>query len=105
MREHIDAAAVRHADHDFARATRRGAVDRRVEHRHERIAALDREALVALVRAAQEALEAVDLREAAQQREFLLVPERAAHRAALDLFAEPEALVLFFDVLELEADA
>ena len=89
-----------------SRAPRAAAlVDRRVEHRHERVGALDREALVALIRAAEESLEAVDLREAAQQRELFVRPERAAHRAALDLLAEPEALVLFFNVLELESDA
>ena len=50
-----------------APASRR-AIDRFVEHRHERVDALDREALHAHVRAAEEALEPVDLGEALEER-------------------------------------
>src|SRR5438067_1058745 len=53
VREHVEPAAVRHADHDFVRARVCGELDRLVEHRHHRVEALDRELLLSEERAAQ----------------------------------------------------
>ena len=64
--EHIQAAAVRHADHDLVRAGVGGDLDRLVEHRHHRVEALDRELLLAEERAAEVLLEAFDARERAR---------------------------------------
>ena len=104
VREHIDAPAVRHADHDILGARRRRARDRGVEHRDEGVGPLDGEALVPLVGPAEETLETVDVRQSTEQCELLFIRERAPHRAPLHLLAEPGALLFLFDVLELEAD-
>ena len=82
----------------------RRALDRRLEHRHERVVPLDREALVALIRAAEEALEPIHFGEPAKHGALLLIRERAAHLAILDHATEPRALGIALDVLELEAD-
>src|SRR6185312_2981367 len=74
------------------------------QHRDQRVVALDREALVALVRTAEEALEPVHLGEPAKHGTLLLVRERAAHLAVLDHATEPRALGVALDVLELEAN-
>ena len=102
--EHVDAAAMRHRHHDQSRAGRGRAFDRRLEHRHQRVVPLDRKALVALIGAAEEALEPVDFGEAAQHGALLLVRERAAHLTFLDHAPEPRTLGVALDVLELEAD-
>ena len=45
--EHVEPAAVRHADDDLAAAVRRRELDELVEHRHGHVEALDRELLLA----------------------------------------------------------
>ena len=66
VHEHVQAAAVRHPDHDLVRAGVRGELDRLVEHRHHRVEALERELLLAEERAAQVLLEALGPRERAR---------------------------------------
>ena len=51
VREHVEPAAVRHAEHDLVRAVLGGELDRLVEHRHEHVEPLDRELLLAEERA------------------------------------------------------
>ena len=68
VREHVEPAAVGHADHDLARAVGGRELDHLVEHRDRHVEALDRELLLAQVGLVHEALERVDLREAPQQR-------------------------------------
>ena len=63
---------MRHADHDLVGAALGGEADRLVEHRHEDVHPLQRELLLAEERASQVLLEALDLRQAAQEREALL---------------------------------
>ena len=60
VREHVEAAAVRHPDHDLVRAGLGRELDRLVEHRDQHVEALDRELLLAEERAPEVALEALD---------------------------------------------
>ena len=76
--QHVEAAAVRHADDDLARAVRRGQLDDLVEHRDRHVEALDRELLLAQVGLVHEALERVDLDQALQERVLLVVGQRLA---------------------------
>ena len=46
VREHVEAAAVSHPDHDLFGARRGRQLDRLVEHRHHRVEPLDRELLL-----------------------------------------------------------
>src|SRR3954451_12150666 len=102
--EDVEAAAVRHAADHLARAVRGGELDHLVEHRHGRLEALDRELLLAEVRLVHEALEGVDLDEALQERLLLVGAQRLAKRAGLDLLAQPHALAVAGDVLDLVGD-
>ena len=104
VREHVQAAAVGHAEHDLARALVGALLDQLVEHRHEHVEALDRELLLAQERLVQVALERLDLRQALQQRALLVGVERRAVRAPLDRLAQPHAPVVAGDVLDLVGD-
>ena len=73
VREHVEPAAVRHAEHDVLGAVHRGELDRLVEHRHEQVEPLDRELLLAEEAPAQVRLEALDLAEAAEQPPLLVL--------------------------------
>ena len=106
VREHVEAAAVRHADHDLARAPRA---------RHASIASsiigtsdvgsLDREPLAAEVGAAEEALEAIDLGQPAEHGALLVRRQRLREtRPSSIVAAEPVALLLVAEVRELEPD-
>jgi hypothetical protein len=81
VREHVEPPAVRHPDHDLLGAGGRAARDRLVEHRDERVGALDAEALLPLVGEAEEALEPVDLGEPASTP-LLVGGERPRHLLA-----------------------
>ena len=102
--EHVEPAAVGHADDDLARAVRGGELDHLVEHRHRRVQALDRELLLAQVGLVHEALERVDLDHALQQRALLVGRQRLAELAGLDLLPQPHALAVARDVLDLVGD-
>ena len=104
VREHVEPAAVRHADHDLAAAVRRRQVDELVDHRHRHVQALDRELLLAEVRLVHEALEGVHLDEAAEEPLLLVGRERVAELAGLDLLAQPAALAVRREVLDLVGD-
>ena len=71
VRQHVEPAAVRHADDRFARAMRGGELDREIEHRHGHVEPFDRESLLAEVRLVEEALERVHGGQTCQQ---LLLP-------------------------------
>ena len=102
--EHVEPAAVGHADDHFAGALGGRELDHLVEHRDRHVQTLDRELLLAQVGLVHEALERVDLGQAAQQRDLLLGPERLAVGAGLDLLAQPDALAVRGDVLDLVGD-
>ena len=104
VRQHVEAAAVGHADDDLADAVGGGEVDRLVEHGHQQVEAFERELLLAEERAPQERLEALDLGEARQQAPLLVVGERPAVAAGLDRLAQPHPLVVVVDVLDLVGD-
>ena len=86
------------------RALGAGELDHLVEHRDGHVEALDRELLLAQVGLVHEALERVDLGQAAQELALLLVGQRLAERAGLDLLAQPDALAVRGDVLDLVGD-
>ena len=102
--EHVEAAAVRHPDHDLVRAGVGAELDRLVEHRHHHVEALDRELLLAEERAAQVALHALDLGEPAEQAHLLLGAQRLPVATGLDRLAQPDALLVVGEVLDLVGD-
>ena len=104
MGEHIEAAAVRHPDHDLVRAGRGGDPDRLVEHRHHRVEALERELLLAKEAAAEVELEPLGLREALEQRATLVGRERLSVATGLDGLSQPHALGVIRQVLDLVRD-
>ena len=67
MDEGVQPAAVGHADHHLVGAALGGELDRLVEHRHQRVEPLERELLLAEERAPQVLLEALDLRQPAEE--------------------------------------
>ena len=104
VREHVETAAVGHAHHHLARAVGRAELDRLVEHGHERVEALDRELLLAQEGLVQIALQGLDLRQAPQQPPPGLLVERLAVGTRLDRLAQPHALLVVGDVLDLVGD-
>ena len=102
--EHVQAAAVGHADHDLARAAGGGQLGQLVEHRHRHVQALDRELLLAQVGLVHEALEGVDLGQPLEQRLLLVAGQRVAELAGLDRLAQPQPLAVRGDVLDLVGD-
>ena len=101
VREDVEAAAMRHPEHDFVRALVGGEGDRLVQHGHHHVQALDRELLLAEERPPQVALEALDLGEAPEQRALLVRVERLVVAAGLDRGVEPGSLLVVGDVLDL----
>ncbi len=68
MGHHIQAAAVRHPEEDFAHTVAGGRQDDFVQHRHQHVGAFDRKALLPQIGLVQEALEGFDIGEAAKER-------------------------------------
>jgi hypothetical protein len=79
-------------------------LDELVEHRDRHVEALDRELLLAQVGLVDEALERVDLDQPAEQPLLLVGGQRLAERARLDALAQPDALAVRGDVLDLVGD-
>ena len=102
--EHVQAAAMRHPDDDLARAVGCAELDHLVDHRDRHVEALDRELLLTEVGLVQEALQRVDRDQAAQQAALLLGRHRRAVDAGLDPLAQPDALAMARDVLDLVGD-
>ncbi len=101
VRQHVEPPAVRHADHHLAGARIGGALDGEIEHRHQHVHALDREALVAEIRLVEEPLERLHLGEPLEQPLLVGGGHRLPIGAAFDLLAEPDALFVRGDVLDL----
>ena len=104
VRQHVEPPTVRHAEHHAARPGLAGELDRQVQHRDERVQALDRKALLAQVGRVQEPLEHLDRREPRQELALLVRRERRAMLAGLDDLAQPHALLMAADVLHLVGD-
>ena len=103
VREDVEPAAVRHADHDLVGTGRGGKLERLVEHRDQHVEALERELLLAEERAAQVALHPLDLAEARVEPALLVRAERRPEAPRLDRLAQPDALLVVADVLHLVA--
>ncbi len=91
VRQHIQAATMRHAEHDVADARLAGELDHQVEHRHHDVDAFDREALGAEICLVEKAFHALNRRQPRQQHLRLVRSEGAAMHTRLDLLAQPEA--------------
>ena len=70
--EHVEPAAVRHAEHDAARAVVRRQLERLVEHGNHDVEPFDREQLLTQKGAAEVALEALDVRQPGEKALLLL---------------------------------
>ncbi len=97
-------AAVGHAEDDLLGLAAVGEGDQLVEHRHDHVEPLDREDLLAQVGLLDEALELEDVDQPHQQAAFLVLGERLAVGAGLDHLAQPGALLVRGEVLELVGD-
>ncbi len=104
VREDVQPAAMRHAEHDLVRAVPRGKVDRLVEHRDHHVQTLDGELLLTEEGASQVALHPLHLAQAPEQPHSLVAGERTPVAARLDRLAEPDALLVIRDVLDLVRD-
>ena len=104
VREHVQPPAVRHAHEDVAHASVRGQAERLVEHRDQRVEPLDREALRAQERAVDVRLERLGVGEPAEDPLLLLGGQGAAVLARLHPVAQPHALLVVGDVLDLVGD-
>ena len=102
--EHVQPAAVGHADDELLDAQRRALLDDRVEDRDERLAAFEREPLLADVLGVQELLEQLGLVERDEDAVLLLQAEREAVADRLHPLGQPVADVERVDVHELDAD-
>ena len=102
--EDVQPAAMRHSEHDLVGAVPRSEVDRLVEHRDHHVEALDGELLLPEERAPQEALHPFHLAQAPEQPHSLVAGERTSVAARLDRLAEPDALLVIRDVLDLVRD-
>ena len=99
--EHVQAAPVGHSDDHLVGPGCRGQLDRLVEHRNHRVEALDRELLLPDERPAEVPLEPLDLGEPPEQAPLLVGGEPEPVRTRLDRLAEPDALLVVRDVLDL----
>ena len=102
--QHVQAAAVGHADHDFLNALLAGLVDQLVHGDDEAFAAFQREALLADVLGVQEALQTLGGGQALQHVDLLLGAQLRVGARALQLLLPPALLALVGDVHELGAD-
>ena len=92
VREHVEPAAMRHAEQRVTRAVVGGAADDLVEDRHEHVEPFDRKARLAGKRPMQEALEHLDLGDAIEHRLDAVRVHRRQEAARLGRVAEPFAL-------------
>jgi hypothetical protein len=104
IHQHVQAAAVGHADHDLLHALLAGAVDDLVHRDDEALAAFEREALLADVLGVQEALQALGRRQALEHVPLLLGIEFRVGPIALEPLLPPALLVLVGGVHVLHAD-
>ncbi len=104
MGQHVQTPSMGDTDHDLVRAASGGQLDRLVEHRHERVETLDRELLLPDERAPQKGLECLDLCQPLEECQPFLRRQRLAEATRFDRPAEPDALGVVRDVLDLVGD-
>ena len=92
---------MRHADHELLHALLARSLNEIVEHRNQRLAALEREPLLADEARVQVALDTLGARETVQDRRLLGRAERPVHAGRFELLAQPEPLAGARDVREL----
>ena len=102
--EHVEPAAVRHADDDFLDAELPAALDDLFQRRDGRFAAVQAEALGARMLLVEEFFEYLGLDQAAQDRLLALGGEFGAVFDRLDPGLDPRLLVRILDVHEFHAD-
>ena len=102
--QHVQTAAVGHADHDFLDALGAGMLDQFVHRRDKALAAFQREALLTDVLRMQETLEAFSGRQAFQDVLLLFSRERRLGADGFQTLLPPALLRLVADVHELGAD-
>src|SRR5437667_228384 len=102
--EDVQAAAVRHAEDHLLDAERPSLLDQRVEHRDQRLAAFEREALGGRVAHLQELLEHLGLEKVLEHADAILGRELGAVLGRLHALLEPLALLLVRDVEVLDAE-
>ena len=104
VHEHVQAAAVGHADHDFLDAMGARALDDLVHRGDEALAALEREALLADVLGVEIALQALAGRQAVEDVLLLVSGEAGLAAHALQPFLPPALFHRLGDVHDLGAD-
>jgi hypothetical protein len=104
VRQDVEAPAVGHPDDRFADPGVGRVVEDRIEHRHEGLAALEREALLADVGRVQELLERLGGAELLEDARLLGRGQRGRVARGLHPFLEPAADRQLLDVHELDAD-
>jgi hypothetical protein len=102
--QHVQAAAVGHADHDLLDAANAALLDEVVEHRDQRVTAFQRKALLADVLGVQVALEALGRGELPEDVALLLRREAVVQHSLLEAVLQPQALLGLRHVGELRAD-
>ena len=103
VREHIQSAAVRHAEHELLHAERRARLEQLVEDRDERLAALEAEALLAHIAVGEEVLEAVGLEELGEDALLRVGAELRLVARGFEALREPCLALEAADVRELDA--
>jgi hypothetical protein len=103
LRQHVEAAAMGHAEHDLLHAEVAAALDDLLQRRDQRLAAIEAEALGARVLEVEELLEALRLDELVEDRALALAGEGDLLVRPLDALLEPGLLLGVGDVHELDA--
>ena len=104
LRQHVEPAAMRHADDDLFDAERAAALDDLLQRRDHRLAAVEAEALGAGELQVAELLEAFGLDQLVEDRALALAGEVDLLVAALDALLHPGLLRRIGDVHELDAE-
>ena len=102
--EHVQAAAVRHADDDLVDAERAAALDDLLQRRHGGFAAIETEAFGAREALVQEALKGFRFDQLAEDRKLAFAGERDALVRAFDPFLQPGFLGGIGNMHELDAE-
>ena len=85
--EHVDTAAVRHANHEFLQSRAAADLNQLVEHRNQALTAFEGESLLPNVAGVQVAFDALGSRQLPEQPASLSFAEHIAHHAVLEAFA------------------